>query len=61
MKRMLVIGRRGQVASALAAIDWGQDIVVALGGRDEFDLASPAALRDRVKDMRPDLIVNAGA
>jgi len=61
MKRMLVIGRRGQVASALAAIDWGQDIAVALGGRDEFDLASPAALRDRVKDMRPDLIVNAGA
>ena len=61
MKRMLVIGRRGQVASALAAIDWGRDNVVALGGRDEFDLANPVALRDRVKDMRPDLIVNAGA
>ena len=61
MKQLLVIGRRGQVASALAAIDWGRDIAVACGGRDEFDLGNPAALRDRVKDMRPDLIVNAAA
>jgi dTDP-4-dehydrorhamnose reductase len=61
MKRLLVIGRRGQVASALAAADWGADIAVACGGRDEFDLAKPAALRGKVRDLRPDLVVNAAA
>ena len=61
MKHVLVIGRRGQVASALAAIDWGTDIDVACRGRDEFDLGSPAALRGKVNDMRPNLIVNAAA
>ncbi len=61
MKRVLVIGRRGQVASALAAIDWGADIAAACCGRDELDLGKPATLRTKVMGMRPDLLINAAA
>ena len=61
MNQILVIGRRGQVASALAAFDWGAGIAVACRGRDELDLRDPAALRDRVIRMRPDLLINAAA
>ena len=60
-KHVLVIGRRGQVASALAAVDWGPEIAVACRGRDELDLGNPAALRDKVRHLHPDLLINAAA
>ncbi len=60
-KHVLVIGRRGQVASALAAVDWGPEIAVDCHGRDELDLGNPEALRDKIRRMRPDLLVNAAA
>jgi dTDP-4-dehydrorhamnose reductase len=61
MKRVLVIGRRGQVATALAAVDWGADIAVTCHGRDKLDLGNPATLRDKVVRIRPDLLINAAA
>ena len=46
MTRILVIGRAGQLATALAEADWPADVAVACRGREAIDLARPAAARD---------------
>jgi dTDP-4-dehydrorhamnose reductase len=61
MKRILVIGRAGQVATALTEASWPADIAVAARGRDRIDLAQPAAARESVVAEKPDLVINAGA
>ena len=61
MKHVLVIGRRGLVAGALGAVEWGADIAVSCRGRDELDLGDLPTLREKVMRVRPDLLVNAAA
>jgi dTDP-4-dehydrorhamnose reductase len=61
MKRILVIGRAGQLATALTEASWPADIAVAARGRDRIDLAQPAAARESVVAEKPDLVINAGA
>jgi dTDP-4-dehydrorhamnose reductase len=61
MKRILVIGRAGQLATALAEKSWPADIAVACRGRDRIDLAQPAAAREAVIAEKPDLVINAAA
>jgi dTDP-4-dehydrorhamnose reductase len=60
LKTILLTGKDGQVGwelqHALAPLRW----VVALGRR-ELDLADPHAIRTRVRELKPDLIVNAAA
>jgi dTDP-4-dehydrorhamnose reductase len=58
--RILLTGPTGQVGSALL------DTLPALGevvplDRTELDLASPDSIRDAVRRLRPELIVNAAA
>ncbi|HEK1687970.1 TPA: dTDP-4-dehydrorhamnose reductase [Pseudomonas putida] len=58
--KILVCGRNGQVAQAL------QDALTGLGelqllGRDQLDLAHPEALREPLRQLAPDLIINAAA
>lgn len=57
---IVVIGRSGQVACEL------QRCLPALGrvavvGRPEVDLADPHSLRQMIRSLRPDVLVNAGA
>jgi dTDP-4-dehydrorhamnose reductase len=61
MKRILVIGRAGQLATALTEASWPADIAVAAHGRDRIDLAQPAAVREAVVAEKPDLVINAAA
>lgn len=58
--KILVCGRNGQVAQAL------QGELAGLGelhllGREQLDLAQPEALREPLRALAPDLIVNAAA
>lgn len=60
MKTILLTGRDGQVGWEL------QHTLAPLGrivacGRGELDLASPDVIRARVRELKPDIIVNAAA
>ncbi len=61
MKRILVIGRSGQLAGALAGAAWPEGWRVLCRGREGVDLARPASARDAVLAERPDLVINAAA
>ena len=61
MKRILVIGRSGQLAGALAEAPWPDGIALACRGRDQIDLGAPDAAREAVARERPDLVINAAA
>lgn len=58
--KILVCGRNGQLAHALQPqlADLGE---VLLLGRDQLDLAHPDQLREPVRQLAPDLIINAAA
>jgi dTDP-4-dehydrorhamnose reductase len=58
--KILITGRNGQVAQALLASLQGLGELVCLG-RAELDLADSAAVRAQVRNLRPDLIINAAA
>ncbi|CAI8753635.1 dTDP-4-dehydrorhamnose reductase [Pseudomonas sp. IT-P171] len=58
--RILISGQHGQVSSEL------QKRLTVLGelvvpGRDQLDLAQPEQIRQQVRRVRPDLIINAAA
>lgn len=59
-ERVLVIGRNGQLATALraAAPGWAALEVLA---RPEVDLAAPQGLADRIAAVAPALVINAAA
>ena len=60
--RVLVFGRTGQVAQALAeAGATRDDVEIATFSRAEADLTEPDSLRDAVYGLSADLIVNAAA
>src|SRR5690242_12159160 len=61
MSRVLVIGRQGQIARALAGATWPEGITLSCHGRDEIDLAMPASLAHAIAARAPDLVVNAAA
>lgn len=58
--KVLVCGRNGQVAQALqgALASLGE---VHLLGREQLDLAHPQQLRAPLRELRPDLVINAAA
>jgi dTDP-4-dehydrorhamnose reductase len=58
--RVLLTGRHGQLGQALlASVPAGIDLIPT--GRDELNLADPAACRAAVTRHRPDWVLNAGA
>ena len=61
MKRVLVVGRSGQLAGALAEASWPEGIEVSCRGRERIDLADAGATRAAVMQARPDLVINAAA
>ena len=58
--RILISGQHGQVSQALQErlTDLGELIVL---GRDRLDLSQPESIRDVVREIKPDLIINAAA
>lgn len=61
MSRVLVLGRKGQVAAALAEASWPAGIEVVSRGRDIIDLGHPESAQTAIRQLRPDLVVNAAA
>jgi dTDP-4-dehydrorhamnose reductase len=57
--RILVTGRDGQVARALAERADGPDLIFA--SRPGFDLAEPASIEGVIADVAPDLVISAAA
>ncbi len=58
--RILLTGASGQVGGALRSLLTAHGTVIAPLS-SEFDLSKPDTLADRLKDFRPDLIVNPAA
>lgn len=58
--RILLTGKNGQVGNELQHLLPPLGTVVALG-REELDLSSADAIRKTIRDVRPDIIVNAAA
>jgi dTDP-4-dehydrorhamnose reductase len=59
--RLLVFGRTGQVARALARAAATQGITLAALGRAEADLADPAACARAIEEAAADAVINAAA
>jgi len=58
--RVLVIGRTGQLARALA-LARAEDSELTFLGRDACDLADPRGIVSALAQHRPDVVVNAAA
>jgi dTDP-4-dehydrorhamnose reductase len=59
--RMLVTGRNGQVATALAEAADAAGITLIACGRPELDLEQPATVAAAIGRIRPDVVVSAAA
>ncbi len=57
--RIAVIGKNGQLAQRLAAVDSPHELVFL--GRDVLDLAQPSTIPTAIEGAKADLIVNAAA
>jgi dTDP-4-dehydrorhamnose reductase len=60
MNKLLVVGRSGQLATALADFDWRVARVEAMG-RPLLDLGSPLKLRSTLERHAPAAVINAAA
>jgi dTDP-4-dehydrorhamnose reductase len=60
LSRILVTGKDGQVGFELLRSFAGQGQVIAVG-RERMDLSKPDSIRRAVREIGPDLIVNAAA
>jgi dTDP-4-dehydrorhamnose reductase len=58
--RVLISGQHGQVSRELQRRLGGVGELIVLG-RDQLDLAQPEQIRQQVRKVRPDLIINAAA
>ncbi|HEX9448042.1 MAG TPA: sugar nucleotide-binding protein [Dongiaceae bacterium] len=56
--RILVIGRSGQLAQALAAATWPNLTALRFAGRDDIDLFHPMRLRQQIAAIGPEVIIN---
>ncbi|MEH6409104.1 MAG: dTDP-4-dehydrorhamnose reductase [Hyphomonas sp.] len=58
---ILVAGRAGQVAQALANLPATSDVAISTMGRPELDICDAAMVEAAVASVAPDMIVNAAA
>lgn len=61
MKRVLVIGMNGQVGHELYQLLKTKDLEVVGVGRDRLDLAVPEQIHAIIREIQPQLIINAAA
>ena len=59
--RLLVVGRSGQIATALATARCATDIDIIAVGRPQLDVLAPGAIDRIIADTKPDVVVNAAA
>lgn len=59
--RVVVTGKQGQVAQALAGAAPAHGIDLVRLGRPELDLAEPRSIREAILAARPDIIISAAA
>ena len=59
--RLVVTGREGQVATALARLDGCEGVQVIRLGRPELDLERPETIAPALQAARPDVVVSAAA
>jgi dTDP-4-dehydrorhamnose reductase len=60
MQEILILGKQGQIAWELQMTLASLGRVTVLGSQ-ELDLANPDAIREKVRSIQPDIIVNAAA
>ena len=58
--KILITGSKGQLSQALQRALAGEGKVLALGHK-ALDLAEPAQIRQQIRLLSPDLIINAAA
>lgn len=58
-RRVMVIGRSGQLARELAVSDWPSLTTLRFFGRSDLDLFNPARLCREIAVFAPDVIINA--
>jgi dTDP-4-dehydrorhamnose reductase len=56
--RVLIIGRNGQLAQALAATEWPSLTSLQFAGRDDIELFHPLRLRHQIGAFNPEIIIN---
>lgn len=61
MTRVLVLGRNGQLARALAATAWPDGWATAFAGRETLDLTRPEAIAPYLAAQAPDVVINTAA
>lgn len=61
MTRVLVLGRDGQLARALAATPWPDGWTPAFAGRETLDLARPETIAPFLAGQGADLVINTAA
>ena len=61
MTRVLVLGKNGQLARALAAAAWPEDWRVRYVGREALDLAALDGIGPFLTGARPDVVINTAA
>lgn len=61
MTRVLVLGREGQLARALATAAWPESWAVQFQGREALDLAQLDRIAPFVADKAPDIVINTAA
>ena len=59
--RILILGARGQLGSALVAQDWPVGTFVLPATRDQLDITDPAAVWSYLMRWRPRVVINAAA
>jgi dTDP-4-dehydrorhamnose reductase len=59
--RIVVTGRDGQVARAMAEVGPTRSATIVLVGRPLLDLADPSGVLPALREARPDIVVNAAA
>jgi dTDP-4-dehydrorhamnose reductase len=59
--RVLIVGKSGQLSAALAEAFCPAVFDVVRVGRPEIDLAAPRPVFAIIKEMRPDIVINAAA
>lgn len=59
--RVLVIGRSGQLARALARTASSANLDLACAGRDTIDLMAPPSIATEFNKRAPDVVINAAA
>ena len=61
MTRVLVLGRYGQLARALAATPWPDGWTPAFAGRETLDLTRPKRIAPFLAGQTPDVVINTAA